>query len=335
MSLFRRKRRHGRRSPGPRAVTTRVSTRKVSRQWQRRFRKLLGLSDGNRRVAASEDGQRLTGGRALAAVALRGLGRGLVYLAVVAAVASVPLALRAGWHALLDAPHFLLREVVVEGNARVSGEAVVAAAGLDVPVNTLSLDEDAIAEAVRQLPWIRTADVEVLLPREARLRVTERHPSAVLALGGQYLVDERGALFAATNPEEVLGLPLLTGFLREDFTDPTLQAETRRRVRGALGVLRAWRAADVETWAPLSALESHRVYGYIARLRDGGAELWLGFDDFREKLARAADVIADLHQRGLRARFVYLDTDDTLQRVVVEAESGGGDGRLADAGESH
>ena len=136
-------------------------------------------------------------------------------------------------------------------------------------------------------------------------------------------------MFQAACQEDYLGLPVITGFQRGDFTDTTLQAESRRRLRQTLAVLRAWRELELEAAAPLSEVESHRVYGQIVRLREDGAEIWLGNDDYRDKLTRAADIIADLHYRGRRAKHIYLDTNDALQRAIVETDESDRSGRIA------
>ena len=145
------------------------------------------MQDGNRRVQQDEQGRRVSGARDLVQGALERLGHGLAYLAVAGLVALLPVGLWFGYQELLRAPHFFLREVVVSRQpARRQRTPIVAAAGLDEPVSTLTIDEDSVAEAVRNLPWVRTADVAVQLPRGATIRVTERRASAVLAMGAQY-----------------------------------------------------------------------------------------------------------------------------------------------------
>lgn len=317
----------------PRRPTRRETSPQKARAWRKRFRKLFRMADDNRRIRSKapiasqgvrdERAERPQRPSRIAAALRRArpyAGRGVAYLLMTALFAGLPLGLFMTWRHLLRTPHFLVRQVEVEGNHRVSAKDIVRAAGLDRPVSTLLVDEDALALAVRAEDWIRTADVEVTLPQKVRIRVTERQPAALLALGSLYLVDERGIVFRRLRPDESFDLPIVTGFERSELTDPTRQAETRDRLREALTVLRAYATLGLDRVAPLSEISCDVVYGHVLRTEAEGAEIWLGKDRYAEKLGRLADVMADVALQGQTLRRVYLDAPDALSRVVVRAD---------------
>ena len=325
MKLFRWKKRRRplraqRRRTTPRRQKAPPSGARQARLWQRRFRKLLHLQQPQNRKrdgsARAEGRERLRG---IAGRIGRTAGSWLSCLALLAAVAAVPVGVWLGYRYVVETPHFQLREVVLAGNARVTPDDILAAAGLDRGVSTLTLPPDEIAAAITRLDWIRDARVEVNLPQTTRIEVTEREAVALVALGPLYMVDERGALFRRLAPREQCELPILTGFRRSAFTDPGRQAETGRRIRGALVLLRAWETLGLSSVTPLSEVESHAVYGYIARTAGDGTEIWLGEGEYGDKLARYADIVADLRLRGKVARRIYLDSPDALHRVAVDA----------------
>lgn len=102
-------------------------------------------------------------------------------------------------------------EVAVEGNVELTAEQVRVAAEVGTGEPILSLDTDAVAAKVRELP--RVADVEVSrsLPGTVLLRVTERTPVAVVqADDGAHLVDRTGKDYATTSAAPA-GLPVLKG----------------------------------------------------------------------------------------------------------------------------
>lgn len=322
--LFRRAKRSGLRRQG----VTRPPVRNAedgprARAWRRRFRRILRLDDGNRRVDSRAT--RSNAGpfrlRTFAHRIAGALGRGVACVALAGLAAALPFGSLLGYRYLCSSPHFLVRQVTVAGNESLPSDVIVAAAGLDGPVSTLTMDEDEVAAAVTALDGVRTARVTVELPQNVRIDVSERHPAALVALRRPFLVDEHGAVYQPLERGDTLALPMLTGLRRTDFTDPGRQADARRRIRLALGVIRAWNELGLSAVAPLSEIECDPVYGLIARTAESGTEVWLGDGgDARPKLERLADVLLDLKLRGRVARTVYLDDPNAQTRVVVRSE---------------
>jgi cell division protein FtsQ len=308
------------------AVERRGEGSRRAQAWRRRFRRLLRLDRGNRRLqpkpaAARAKGQARKPGSGWFGRALRAVGRGLCYLLVAGAFGALPVGALFGYRWLVASPHFLVRQVTVTGNDRLSSDAVVAAAGLNVPVSTLAMDGDEVAAALRGVDRIRSAEVTVELPSTVTVTVSERQPAALVALGRLYVVDDRGAVFRPLGRSERVSLPILTGFDRVDLTDPGRQSDTRRRIREALSLLRAWEETGLAAAAPLSDVEIDPVYGHIARTAADGTEIWLGRGaDLRPRLERLADVLLDLRLRGHVAQTIYLDAPDAAERVVVRSE---------------
>jgi len=336
MSLFARKKRQGARLTRKAPARVAKDRQRTMRQWRRRFRRLLRLPQENRRTIPGKAAVTHHGWlrEAIGQVVKNSL---LVLLVGVGAI-SLPIAGYAGYRALLMSPHFVLRHVELHGAERVTGEDVRHLLNLNHAVSTLTLNEAEVAQAVRRHEWAstvrthswrRTVEARVVLPHRLNITVRERQPVALLSLGELYLVDNYGEVFLKATPETAAGLPVLTGFERADMTDPGRQHETKRRIRTTLSFLRVFDDAGLTALVPLSELESHLVYGVIARTADEGAEFWLGEGRFREKVGRLADVLADLAARGQRPRRVYLDGPEALRRVIVEATDAPANGRPA------
>jgi cell division septal protein FtsQ len=104
---------------------------------------------------------------------------------------------------------FGLRQVLVEDHRFTSTVAAEDALALTKGTNLFALSTDRLAAALRSLTTVRDATVSVELPDTVRVRLDERQPVLVWAVGEQrYLVDGEGVLFATleTAPAAAQGL---------------------------------------------------------------------------------------------------------------------------------
>jgi cell division protein FtsQ len=133
---------------------------------------------------------------------------------------------------VLESPYFSVREIQVRGADKVSGDEVVAMAGLRRGMSIWSIDLDAIEKKISRHAWVRRVAVRREFPRRVIIDVTERTPKAIVALRKLYYVDADGMVFKEVGPGENVKFPLLTGLRAEQFaaSDPI----TRKRIQDAL-----------------------------------------------------------------------------------------------------
>jgi cell division protein FtsQ len=144
-------------------------------------------------------------------------------------------ALAALW-AVFFSPLLDVSEVRVSGATRTGPAEVVRAAGLDGDENVLLVSTAAIAARVERLPWVRSADVDRMLPGTIRVRVVERKPRLTLSLGAaRWTIDAHGRVLGAGEVEA--GLPVLAG-IQIGTVQPGIQLRTAE-ARHALAVWRA------------------------------------------------------------------------------------------------
>jgi cell division protein FtsQ len=106
-----------------------------------------------------------------------------------AAVAVVAIAL---WSPLLK-----VHNVDVDGAAHTSAAEVARAAGLSDEDNLLFVSTSEVAKRAEELPWVKSARVDRLLPNTVRVRIEEREPAMLLATEtGRWVVDESGRVLA-------------------------------------------------------------------------------------------------------------------------------------------
>jgi cell division protein FtsQ len=114
-----------------------------------------------------------------------------------------------GWVALAS-PLLKVHMVKVVGGTHTSSEDIERVAGLGPEDNLLLLSTAAVEDKAETLPWVKTAEVDGMLPGTVRVRITERTPAMVLSLGAaRWIIDSRGNVL--DSGAEGTKLPVLGG----------------------------------------------------------------------------------------------------------------------------
>ena len=231
-----------------------------------------------------------------------------------------------GYQFVTTSDRFAIEQIEVRGTDRLSPDAVRAALPIATGENLITADLDAAKLALRDEPWIATADVRRQLPSTLIVEVTEHTPAVVVAFPTEqgehlYLADAQGHPFKRAHASERGDLPLVTGLSRADYKrDP---AVTARRVVAALAVLAQWHASDR---LPISELR-YDLHGGISLIaREPAIEIELGSShgkqgaDIPTRLATFDAVWNELStDERTRARVIHLDT--RLDHVTVSFKS--------------
>lgn len=138
------------------------------------------------------------------------------------------------WAAFFS-PLLRVNEVKVVGAHRTQPDEVLAAAALGADENLLLLSTAEVADRVRELPWIRSVDVDRILPGTVRIKVSERKPTMVLSLGAaRWTIDSTGRVLGSGAGDS--RLPVLAG-----VQVATVEPGVRLRTKEAQAALAVWR----------------------------------------------------------------------------------------------
>src|SRR5580704_10998683 len=107
---------------------------------------------------------------------------------------SVGVAWAARRHVMTSA-RFAIADVDVTGNDRLTPEAIIAESGLTLGANVFVADLDAARARLLADPWIAEVSLARRLPGTIFLRVTERKPAALVAMGDLWLATAEGEPF--------------------------------------------------------------------------------------------------------------------------------------------
>ena len=228
-----------------------------------------------------------------------------------------------------DAPGLRIAHIYVGGCEGAIAEEVLAHAEPYRNGNIVAADLRELRNRIESNPWIEHAIIRRQYPNTVSIRVKVREARAVIALDEAFLVDANGIVFTSAI-EHRTDLPVLYGLQRDDFeNDPDTAAQM---ISAGLQII-----AGLQSHAlPLDdnvRITCSREFGYTLQTEPCGPEIYLGFDNYENKLSVLPRMLADLRSRGLTARsihlhsheraFVKLDLDDS-SRQAHAGKSGGG-----------
>jgi cell division protein FtsQ len=192
-----------------------------------------------------------------------------------------------GWF-LAHSSLFALNGLEVRGNALLDREAVVAASGLRVGMNMLSVDSRAVEHDLEELAVVQDAKVERLYPSRVRITIRERTPAVLVESStGSWLADADGELIV---PADV-GPPGV-GRLRVDapIGSPELSE-----------AMKLWASVPAATRPKVSAIEALEP-GALALIMSGIRVVFGSPDLLDEKLRAASAVMTRAAHDGARVR---------------------------------
>ena len=117
----------------------------------------------------------------------------------------------AGMIYFLLSPFFNIKNIIVEGNQKISQEEIINLSGIQIEENTFKLKKENVKQAVKQNAYIDTVSVKRQFPDGIQITVTERTPSFMLTFANAYVyMSSQGYLLEVT--DKALELPIITGY---------------------------------------------------------------------------------------------------------------------------
>lgn len=233
----------------------------------------------------------------------RRLMTGAITVVALAAIAWVALA----------SPLLAIDEVRVTGAKHTTADQVARVAGLGPEDNLLLISTDAVARAAETLPWVRSAEVDRILPGTVRVRVVERVPALLLSVGAaRWTLDARGNILASGTVEK--GLPTLGGV-------ETGGVEVGQRVSSPelIDALKAFRALSKRVRDQVAAVVAPSRERISFSLASGTLIRFGAAEDLAAKREVIAALLADLAQE--QRTVAYIDVRVPTSPAIAPASA--------------
>lgn len=237
---------------------------------------------------------------------------------IVIATLAVASAVWQGASWVTGAPSLRVTRVTVNGNQRLStGEVLSLVDGIQGR-NLIGLDLSEWQDRLLASPWVEAASLRRVLPGTVVVTVRERRPMAIGRVGhALYLVDARGVVVDEYGPSYAdLDLPMVDGLGADGTRRGTLDAA---RVALAGQVIAAL-GARPDMLSKVSLIDVSRPHNAVVMLEGDTALLYLGEENFAERLQQYLDLGSALRERVAAIDYVDLRFPE---RLYVRPAKGG------------
>lgn len=210
-----------------------------------------------------------------------------------------------GYRAAASASFFQVRTLDVTGSSRVPADEIKAVVRRAVASDGVwNADLGAVSkEITERLPWVRTAVVSRVMPDGLRVRVTERVQRAVVrtSAGKLMWVDEDAVVLGAMTATDHVPAFFMRGW--DEEKKDSARAENRERVQKFLEMSREWEALGLsERISEVNLADLKDVRAQLSG-NDSQVEIWLGKEDFGNRLKRALEEL-DVQRQTPRGPFI-------------------------------
>jgi len=162
-------------------------------------------------------------------------------LVIVASALFVICLIPIGWAAysavvyLTTDARFEVQKLSVSGLKRVEENQVLAKAGFEVGTNVFRVKLDRVRQSVEQLPWVRHAMVERVLPDKIIIKIVEREPIGLARINGEVFQFDVDGKILDPDPVSGASFPILDGLRADDAKHNLEKVDVYRRVLEDLG----------------------------------------------------------------------------------------------------
>lgn len=212
--------------------------------------------------------------------------RGVAALAAVGAVSAGWVFYQPVWAALRTHPYFAVKNVVIRGaGPLLTRDDVLAWLGMSDGASVWDLSPAQVRARLEVHPLIARATVRREFPDRFEIEVRERRPEAIAVLDALYYLDRDGRVIQALGAEHDRDYPMITGLSAD--ADPNYRTWALRR---ALRLVRLCQRMACP--GGVSEIRLHPQLGVVLYPRGPRVPVVLGWGSWREKLTRAARVLA-------------------------------------------
>ena len=219
---------------------------------------------------------------------------------------------------VLNASVLQVSRVTVRGTVRLSaGEVQQLVHGL-YGTNIITADLAKYRQRILDSPWVAEASLRRVLPSTIEITVVERRPFGISRLGNQlFLIDREGTAIDEYGPQySSFDLPIIDGLVQAPRNGrPSID---RARAQLAARVIDAV-APNAKLASRLSQIDVADVHNAMVLLDDDPAWLYLGEDQFRERLQSYIEVASALRDQVAEIDYVDLRYGE---RVYVKQRDG-------------
>lgn len=260
------------------------------------------------------------------AVVIRRVRRALGVIAGMLLLAGVSAGFVFAYDYFTQSGHFTVRRIEVQGNQRLTRQAILDRAGIDPDTNILALNLSVARRRLLADPWVAGARIARDIPSGLKITVTEQQALARLQSGddAEYLLNADGRIFKRADELDRGDWPRITG-----LDDGDLPVAGRPVTKGMQAVMQLLRLSRETTsplpYARIRDIAVDREIGISVTLRESRRTIRLGFGNYRAKCAVLDRLTARFGSDPRLADCKMIDLYDINRIVITRAPDSAAD----------
>ena len=204
---------------------------------------------------------------------------------------------------VVSIPEIRLREIRFEGMGTLDRGELLKKANITVDTNLLGLNLMEIRERILTEPYVKDAEVRRnLYSGRLTIRLRPREAVALINCNGIQGIDGDGVLLGEIGRLSSCDLPLINGVRTGKVKSG--QRIVSEDIDRAFRILEHVSSSDLESVVMLSEINVGDSRNAVLYVGKNGTQLRLGRDRFREKIDKAAAVLADFRSKGKEAEYI-------------------------------
>jgi cell division protein FtsQ len=213
--------------------------------------------------------------------------------------------------------YFMTKSIEINGAVSLPDTEIIDQTGITEGENILSINLSMVRKRLLGHPWVAQAEVRRELPSRVVIRVTEHKPLAVIDLGQNFLINDRGEMFKKINEKNLGTFPVITGLDFSDFNSPGEQ--TGKYFTAVLDALKLWGGSNyLMDGMTIKRIDVDRDIGLTLYMSEKGRTVMfdIGYDDYPDKYGNLKNVLSYLNNIK---RFADVDLIDlkSSNRIVI------------------
>lgn len=195
---------------------------------------------------------------------------------------------------------FIVQEVDVTGNKRVSTREILKRSGLIGGESSIFFFEKQVEDEIKKNPWIKRVSVHKEFPKKVAIRVEEEDVYCIVLSesGTPEYMSKTGRILDSANFDLGLDFPVLMG---DGIQDPKLLEE-------ALEILELSKNSTVLKWDEISEVQVDSVYG-INVLTNDARRIEFDKDNIVGKWKKMERIIKYTNSLGLQDSYINVSSD--------------------------
>ncbi len=196
--------------------------------------------------------------------------------------------------ALIRSPVFKVQRVEISGNERVPFEEILRIADIEEGTTLWQVNNRVVKKRLERMPLIKLAQVSYVFPQALAIDVEEKEPLVLIPYRERYLeVSKDGTILGAVD-EMGEDLPLITGIvIDEPFIGQKVHQEDIIYLEEILKTISTLPSQKLSFFSDFKVEDPLNLIVYTI----GGTEIWLGTENYKEKLEEVPRVIMEIKQQ--------------------------------------